>query len=135
MTASHPALHPSSSSYHASGDARYSDHFVPNGWEAGDRGICPCGEVVAWRADGRWIPDRTLVVLILTADEAKHLRDDALMIEDLEPIIDQQLYLNTDPETERLEPLVAEPIGAPGAHCGDPACCGPLELRAMDGDR
>lgn len=97
----HPALHDPAASSHVGDAAPEADqhHFVPNGWEPVDAGICPCGEAVRWdAAAGRWIPDRSLVVLVLTADQARHLRDDALMVEDLEPVLDLQLWLNTEPE-------------------------------------
>jgi ParB family chromosome partitioning protein len=74
-------------------------HFVPVGWEETDRGLCPCGEAVRWDPSlERWVPDRTLVVLVLTEAEYQHLRDDALMVEDLEPELDLQFGLNRWPD-------------------------------------
>ena len=95
---SHPAMHPAGSIHASTADG---PHFVPVGWEEADRGLCPCGEAVRWdESTALWIPERTLVVFVLTADEAAHLRHDALMIEDLEPMLDLQLALNEDPNAE-----------------------------------
>lgn len=76
-------------------------HFVPEGWDDLDRGICPCGEIVVWdEATDRWNPDRSMVVLVLTAIEAKQLEIYALSFnKDLHDVIDRELSLN-QPLTE-----------------------------------
>lgn len=60
-------------------------HFVPEGWEDLDRGICPgCGLTVSWCAEGvesplapeGWYHDETLTVLVLTEDEVRWLAED-----------------------------------------------------------
>jgi hypothetical protein len=67
---SHPALHEPSSAIH--GD---EDHFVPDGWDDVERGLCPCGEAVAWDEKTElWVPDRSLRVLVLTTEEVEHIR-------------------------------------------------------------
>ena len=47
------------------------DHFVPEGWDEINRGICPrCGKPVSWNeAIDQWMHDPTLTVLILTRHE------------------------------------------------------------------
>lgn len=148
----HPALYAVD---HHSDEPGLREHFVPEGWEETDRGICPCGEAVIWNeAAQRWDPDRSLVVFVLTEAEAQHLRDDALMIEDLEPLLDLQLALNRYPDDEPDDGQVliagvlydaetleeappvndvettAAPVGsAPIAPMTE------LEIRARDGDR
>lgn len=118
------------------------EHFVPEGWEELDRGICPkCGQTVAWdEAAEKWRVDATLTVLVLTAAEYRHLRDDALMIEDLEFILDVEEGLNRP-----LEPTpgidygnrIAEAFHSCGyahaAHVGG-ECPDELEARAAHGD-
>lgn len=67
----HPALHTPPVGRHQSDPTR---HFVPEGWEDFDRGLCPCGEAVIWDAtQDRWVVDRSLRVLVLTPDEVKAL--------------------------------------------------------------
>ena len=76
-------------------------HYVPEGWEALDVGACPCGELVQWEEDndhGQWVVDRSLVMFVLTEAQALEIREKALMIEKLEPVLDLQLALNRWPE-------------------------------------
>lgn len=73
-TESHPALHPNPGYHLLASDEAGTDgtgrHFVPAGWEDADRGVCPCGELVAWDGPSlSWIPDRSLRLLILTQHE------------------------------------------------------------------
>lgn len=55
------------------------DHFVPEGWDELDRGICPrCGRTVLWNpATEKWEADESLVVLVLLDGEVKAI-DNAL---------------------------------------------------------
>lgn len=63
----HPALH------EPVDIATHERHFVPDGWDDLDRGICPCGELVRWTGTG-WTVDRSLVAFVLTRDEATMMR-------------------------------------------------------------
>ena len=68
---SHPALHEPSSIAHGR-----RDHFVPDGWDDLERGLCPCGEAVTWdHVSERWEADDLLVVLVLTRAEADTITD------------------------------------------------------------
>lgn len=51
-------------------------HYVPEGWEEANVGVCPhCDNTVRWDEDGEsWVTDRTLRVLVLTSDEADAVR-------------------------------------------------------------
>lgn len=51
-------------------------HFVPEGWEDLDRGICPvCGTPVSWNSEAEvWDFDPTLRVLVLEPHEVERLR-------------------------------------------------------------
>lgn len=76
----HPALHTPPAYTPELGSGH--DHYVAEGWEDFNVGLCPCGEAVRWdgglvidgpdgpEVEGGWVPDRTLRVLVLTAEEA-----------------------------------------------------------------
>jgi hypothetical protein len=71
----HPALHTPPFDPHIA-------HFVPEGWEDFDRGLCPCGEAVTYDNENEmWVPDRSLRVLVLTKDEASAVLD-MVLVED-----------------------------------------------------
>jgi hypothetical protein len=93
----HPALHTPPIGLHSNTMGNGPEvklHYVPEGWEDFDRGICPCGEVVVWKegdeivvpgnemanvpdimAGGQWVPDRTMRVLVLTPTERLAVMD------------------------------------------------------------
>lgn len=79
----HPALHTPPERQHISphsnimgNDPELRKHFVPEGWEDFDRGICPCGEVVVWNASNdRWVANRQMRVLVLTQRETAAVED------------------------------------------------------------
>jgi len=59
----HPALYPAMTPTHTHG---LGQHFVPEGWEDLEKGICPCGTVVQWdRVNERWDEWHTAYVLIV----------------------------------------------------------------------
>lgn len=67
MGDTHPALPETTARSHR-------DHYVARGWEDLDRGLCSCGEAVRWDpAIDSWVPDRNLIVLVLTRDEVMDL--------------------------------------------------------------
>lgn len=53
------------------------EHYVPEGWDELDRGLCPhCGQTVTWNEEAeRWDLDPTLTVLVLTKDEFDKVLD------------------------------------------------------------
>ena len=56
---SHPALYPLALEHH-------EQHFVPNAWEVGGVGVCPCGEVVIWvPLAERWTPAHQMSLVVL----------------------------------------------------------------------
>lgn len=64
----HPALHTPPLEPH-------NVHYVPEGWEDFDRGVCPCGEVVVWNESGNiWLVARDYRVLVMSPDEVALLR-------------------------------------------------------------
>lgn len=68
----HPALYPGAP--HPP-ETQPEIHFVPEGWEHFDIGICPCGAVVRWDNNGgRWTPMPTARVLVLTREDVEYLR-------------------------------------------------------------
>ncbi len=68
---SHPALHPGITHDYPGPEP---GHFVPEGWEELNRGICPCGEVVTWNGPSdQWVPDRSMKVLVLTGQELSRI--------------------------------------------------------------
>lgn len=101
----HPALYANPGYHLVSGDngelpdGELARHFVPEGWEELDRGICPCGEVVAWDEKAEvWVPDRSLRVLILTQAETETLW--SLSDHDLSETINRQLHYNEPVEED-----------------------------------
>lgn len=82
----HPALHSPTAGDHRSvfisphsnimgNSPSLKDHFVPEGWEDHNRGICPCGEVVVWNESGQvWLKARDYRVLVMSPDEVALLR-------------------------------------------------------------
>ena len=86
-------------SEHGGGNAG-NRHFVPEGWEDTDRGICPaCGQTVRWMAyddegGGRWEPDGTLTVLVVTEEEWRLIDEEALGLERIEPALRLMYNLN-----------------------------------------
>lgn len=102
---SHPALHPNPGYHLLASDEAGTDgtgrHFVPSGWEDADRGVCPCGELVAWDGPSlSWIPDRSLRLLVLTTEEAKVVSEDGMTSQSrdraLQEVIEHQLSLNEE---------------------------------------
>jgi hypothetical protein len=86
----HPALYPTSTTggHHADDP---TGHFVAEGLEDLNVGICPCGNVVVWdELAERWLPDPEKIVLILDRPDVEHLLADGLYIEDLEEPIRRQ---------------------------------------------
>lgn len=70
----HPAMYPAETGTHPTSPTD-PGHLVPEGWESFDVGLCPCGEAVRWDgATDRWVPDRTLRVLVLTPGDAGYIR-------------------------------------------------------------
>jgi hypothetical protein len=93
----HPALH-SPGVPHQQLATGGPGHYVPEGWEDLNRGICPCGEVVFW-SEGldQWLPARAFRVLVLTPDEITALRR-SQMPTLLKEQIEQQLDLQDEVE-------------------------------------
>lgn len=52
-----------------------NDHYVPEGWDELERGICPrCGQTVRWdETTDAWVVDDSLTVLVLTEDEIEKI--------------------------------------------------------------
>lgn len=103
LAESHPALHPNPGYHLLASDRTGTDgngrHFVPNGWDEADRGVCPCGELVIWdEASKSWIPDRSLRLLVLTQHEASLVVRAAIETEEghLATTIGYQLDLNEE---------------------------------------
>jgi hypothetical protein len=72
----HPALYAPNITHSQHDPNGGPEHFVPEGWEDFDRGLCPCGEAVMWnQVDERWEPERSLRVFVLTPSEAVAARD------------------------------------------------------------
>lgn len=72
----HPALHTPSGTHSIHTPGGGPEHFVPEGWEDFNRGICPCGEVVVWNeATDTWEADRQMRVFVLSATESIAVRD------------------------------------------------------------
>lgn len=125
----HPALS-ANGSHGTDADDAPERHYVPEGWEELDRGVCPCGELVRWdEAAERWIPDRALRVLVLTEAEAETLR--AAAPADLALTVARQLILNEsieDDEPDDGQVLIAgvlydaetldEATTCPSGECG-----------------
>lgn len=78
------------------------DHFVPEGWDDLNRGICPrCGLTVVWNPEvEQWLPSDDLVVLVLHREEFQKIRDEGLGFEELEPLLDSMEGLSYDLSVE-----------------------------------
>jgi hypothetical protein len=88
-TMSHPALY----AWQGHDPDFSKDHFVPEGWEDLDLGLCPRGEAVRWDADrDHWVVDRTLRVVVVRQEER-----------DLVSAFGYQLDLQDDIERRRRE--------------------------------
>lgn len=79
-----------------------NSHFVPEGWEELDRGVCPrCGSTVVWEASSDlWREDASLRVLVLTAVETRTLTVLAGMHPALLNQIGSQIGLQDDAQWE-----------------------------------
>lgn len=92
----HPALHDGiTHEYPGKGPG----HFVPEGWEDLEVGICPCGEAVRWNGElEQWEPDRTLTILVLDQGEVASVLDRLRRAGTTKalPTIERQLELNKE---------------------------------------
>jgi len=130
MSADYTGLH-GRSPYEPDSHSDTRAHFVPEGWEEADRGICPrCGRTVRWDADSaEWILEPTMRVLVLTATEADVAlgaldfagRQDAdaddlrelveLMVSIQEPIVDRIDTDYSNPMAVDFDPKAAQDAG------------------------